>query len=474
MNKKTKPTAKLSNANKLHARIKSVIVIVIVAAIGTALLIATKAATGPATLSMSPNSGSRAKDSTFAVSMYADSKGQDINAFTFKLNYDQAKLQPTGAKVDVSNSQFSGCAENSTGGGVIKLTCFVTGEVFNTRQQVGTVTFKVLAGSGSTALSFGGDSQISEAGTGANLWDGATDAGSFGLTTPSSPSPAPTPNPKPSPAAPAAPSTPKPSTGGSSPAPSSTTGGTSNSGGGAAARGGGASLPNTGAPVVTTPDPNSNQPQITGIIAITLTDKDGKPATGVTVKLGKLEAVTDALGVASFVGVSPGKHKVTAKSRVLGAISKDITVGEQANVAQEFKLQLKKRPNYLLFALIALGVMVVVTGVLFLKRRLRQKADQDRHFIHARNSTAAVPAALEPANNSIATLITPHSKESDEAIEKEALEKLKPKVEATDTLEEIEHKFGAKKKSAPVLADAADFTPNLVLPEKPKPTKLSD
>lgn len=462
MTKKTKLRTKLPAQLKFFKKPPAILLIITMAVVGIVFLVASKAATGSATVSISPSSGSRVKDSTFPLSIYVDSKAADINAFTLKLSYDQSKLQPTAATVNVGDSQFTGCAEKSTGGGVIKLTCFVTGEVINTRQTVGTLTFKVISGTGSSALTLGDDTQISQAGSGVNLWDGNKAMGSFSFTNPVTPTPT-TPTPTPTPT----PSTSKPTTngGGGSSTPKTSTPSTSTP------KTSASSNPTNSAAIPTvSPDPSSNQPQITGIVAVAITGENGQPAVGVKVKIGKLEAVTDSSGVASFIGLAPGKYKLSASSSVLGAATKEITIGEAANVAQEFKLQLKKRPNFLLYGLVALLLALVIIAIVKIRRWLRERAEASRRFSGLRGGNVSNTPAT-PVNDSVATVVTPKADTADE--EKEALEKIKPKVESTDTLEEIEKKVGAKKGAA-AQADAAEFTPNLILPKKEKPTKLDD
>ena len=76
---------------------------------------------------------------------------------------------------------------------------------------------------------------------------------------------------------------------------------------------------------------------------------------------------------------------------------------------------------------------------------------------------------LPPANDTVATVVTPKatSDEEDKASEEAdlaTLKSVKDKVENTDTLDEIERKVGAAK-SAPA-TDSNDFEPNLITPQK--------
>lgn len=445
---------------KSFKKLPAIIVALLVAAVGVYFLAFSKAATGPSSLSISPSSGSRTKDASFAVSIYADSQGRTLIAHNVKLVYDQTKLEAT----DLNNngSPFDGgCAVKSKGNGLVNLICYTTpgSSVNGSGLLVGTVTFKVLVGSGSTSLSFASDSELSDQ-DGLNVWNGTTTAGSFSLVNPTTPT-----NPT-NPTNPTGPTTPSAPSGGSS---------GSSSGGSAKPKSSPTSKPtNSGSNTAPTPtaaeqlpDTSSSQPEITGILAITITDKDGKPAPGVVVKIDKQEATTNALGVASFVGVSPGKHKISASSKVLGAASKEITVTDVANAAQEFNIQLKKRPNYLLYAVIVVLIILLIVAFRLLQRWLRNRAEISRRF--SGYSTSMKPSDAPPINDAVATVITPKAsnEEADKASEKADLaviKSVKEKVDSTDTLEEIERKVGASK-STPV-AESNDFEPNLITPKK--------
>ena len=113
-----------------------------------------------------------------------------------------------------------------------------------------------------------------------------------------------------------------------------------------------------------------------------------------------------------------------------------------------------------------------------------EKREQSRHFAGMENKVyvggkSDTSDLKDPANNLVASLVTPHDSDAEKTEEKEVLESLKstPKVDKTDTLEQIEKKVGATKLEVPSgevkpskPADSADFTPNLILPKKPKPT----
>ena len=189
-------------------KIISLVSIAIIAVVGTVLLVLSKAATFPTTAvySVTPASGSYNINSTFSVNIYEDSGSTPVLGVSFDLLYDQTKLQlippsssaPT-VPVDMAGSAFPTCPEKIGSTGKVTMYCItdrlgtlgtavdsVTG-----KQLIGKLTFKVLAGSGTTALTFspttGTPAQptsIFEVTTGTNVWNGATAGATFTLTTP--------------------------------------------------------------------------------------------------------------------------------------------------------------------------------------------------------------------------------------------------------------------------------------------------
>ncbi len=461
---------KLPKQHKTFKALPALLVAALVAVVGVYFLAFSKAATGPSELYISPSSGSRTKDTSFNVGIYANSNGKTLIAYNVKLNYDQNKLQATSINND--GSPFNGgCAVKSIGNGTANLICYTTpgSTASGSGLLVGNVAFKVLVGSGNTSsLTFASDSELSDQ-DGLNVWTGTQTAGSFTFVNPA---------------------TPPPPTGGgggggtsgggggssggsSSGSSGSSSGGTKTTPSGGSAPKSTSSTPsnNNSAPTAAeqpSPDPGSSQPQITGILAITILDEKGQPAPGVVVKIDSQEATTNALGVASFVGITPGKHKISASSKVLGSATKEIAVSDVANQAQEFNVKLKKRPNYLLYIVIALLVILMIVAVRLLQRWMRNKKEISRRFSgYSSNMNEAAP--VMPANDTVATVITPKAtnEEEDKATEEAdlaVLKSVKEKVEPTDTLDEIERKVGAAK-SSPV-ADSNDFEPNLIVPKK--------
>jgi hypothetical protein len=342
------------------------------------------------------------------------------------------------------------------------------------------VSFKIKA-AGSTNITFAKESAeksgIFLAGTGENIWNGTTTGGSYTLSAGST-------NPGTGGGSGGGGSgggSSTPTTGGSSSTGSSgsggskttTTGGTKSTGG-TANTNNTSQTPSTTSGTSSTGQPTTSTGQPGQTVTVTVTDKDGHPAGGVTVKLDSLEATTDISGVVTFNGVSVGKHKLTATNSILGAASKSITVADNGN-PQNIALKLGKTTNYLLYVALGILVILLLVAARLVARWLHNRAENSRRFVGYQtgpdNSTK-----IEPANDAPAAVVTPKL-ESYDTEEKEALQSIKPKVEATDTLETIERKVGAKKAKPAPAADTAssnDFEPNLVLPSKKPAAKPAD
>jgi hypothetical protein len=150
-------------------------------------------AAGSASFSLSPSGGTYNINSTFSL-MVSETSTDAVNVVTAKLSYDASKLQYVG--VDASGSGFGGDASTSGGAGSITISRYVTpaGSTVTGTQNVASVNFKALVGSGSTSVTFAAGSQI--ASNGSNVWNGSTTGGTYTLATPApAPTPAPTPTP---------------------------------------------------------------------------------------------------------------------------------------------------------------------------------------------------------------------------------------------------------------------------------------
>src|SRR5665213_3173941 len=138
-------------------------------------------AAGSASLSLSPASGTENINSTFTVGVYEN--GDNVSAVTADMSYDQLALSLVSA---ACGGAFSSTIQASGSGGSGTLSCYTPpgSVVVSGNQEVGTVSFKALAGSGSASLTFGSGSEIANNGT--NLWNGSTAGGNYTLVTPAS------------------------------------------------------------------------------------------------------------------------------------------------------------------------------------------------------------------------------------------------------------------------------------------------
>lgn len=171
-------------------RTKSIIIITgLFAVIGVALLIFANAATGTATLSLTPASGSYDISTNFTLGIYENSGTLEASTVDVKLTYDATKLD--FVSVDGTGGAFTTCTENSGGVGTVSLVCAKLGGSVIGSQKVGNVTFKAKVGTGTTAVSFAANSHIySYAASPVELWNGVTTGGTYTLTTPDTTPPA--------------------------------------------------------------------------------------------------------------------------------------------------------------------------------------------------------------------------------------------------------------------------------------------
>jgi hypothetical protein len=150
------------------------------------------AATGSASLSVSPNSSSYATNSTFVSGVFVDSGSQAINGINVKMSYNASQLEVVS--VVSTGTSFAACPSSSGANGTIALVCYVAPpNTLTGKNLIANVTFKVKASSGTSVISFVRESdlvsKIALAGTGENIWDGVASGGSYTLgstTTPPS------------------------------------------------------------------------------------------------------------------------------------------------------------------------------------------------------------------------------------------------------------------------------------------------
>ncbi|HXY18234.1 MAG TPA: cohesin domain-containing protein [Candidatus Nitrosopolaris sp.] len=157
-------------------------IVTAVASVSLAGLIPAAAlAAGSAGLGLSPSGGSFAVGSTHSLAIYEN--GTDVNVVTANLSYDASSLQFLGASC---GGAFPGAVQESGGGGAVALSCYVSpgSPAVSGSQEVGVVSFKALAGGGSTAVSFASSSIVASTDSTFNAWNGNTAGGSYSFYTP--------------------------------------------------------------------------------------------------------------------------------------------------------------------------------------------------------------------------------------------------------------------------------------------------
>jgi hypothetical protein len=148
-----------------------------VGSIGLALHLAVAA--GSATFSLSPSTGSYDINTNFTVTIYENSSAETVNAVQADLSYDASKLE--FVSINTSGSAFEVPAAGSGGGGSITIQRGKIGTLTGS-QIVGSVTFKVLVGTGSTAVTFANSAQIVRSTDSTDIWDHDPTGGTYTLT----------------------------------------------------------------------------------------------------------------------------------------------------------------------------------------------------------------------------------------------------------------------------------------------------
>ncbi len=307
-------------------------------------------AAGSGQLTLTPASGSYLKDSTLKVTVNSTSTDA-INAVEADLNYDTSQLE--FISVDKSASAFTLYCSTSGGGGSVKIGCAHSSNLTGTN-KVADVSFKVLVGSGSTAITFASSSAMVRPSDGQNVWNGATAGGTYTLTSPETP-----PSTPPATSPPTKPTTSTPST----------------------------STPSTSTkPSPTTADPATPAQDTVEkpgyLVAIKILDKKGNPVVGKTVYIGAQSAVSDDNGIASFVNIKPGTYDITeekdGKGRVLASVTVNDTPGDPYTV-QEFAVNVAPKKNILVYVLPIIGFFGIII-LLLLFRAWYRKFRAERLF----------------------------------------------------------------------------------------------
>ncbi|MEI6237738.1 MAG: hypothetical protein WCP03_04020 [Candidatus Saccharibacteria bacterium] len=320
-------------------------------------------ATGGASLSMVPSSGSYKVGDSFSSTINVNSSIA-VNTIEIDLNYDSNLIEYVGASITDS---FGYKRNDTKAGGPVCISVATLGSNISSGQAVATITFKVKA-AGTANLSYGksanacyngspGTSILASANQN-NEWNGVVSAGSFSLASTISP-----PSPTPTPTSTTKTTTPTTNT-------STTVKPTQSS--------------STSIAPTTKTNTTGQQPSVGGastsgyMVAIKVVDANNKPLAGIEVILDDSnKTVSDATGVASFLNIKAGKH--TVKTKINGkTISQFIDVkGANSTTPQEFAVSAKSVNKstsavYLIAGLIVLIVLVFLG--LFIWRKLKNKS----------------------------------------------------------------------------------------------------
>lgn len=146
-------------------------------------------AAGSASYSLIPSSGSYSQNSSFTVQVHEN--GSNVNTVTTKLTYDASKLSCTGVG---GSSAFPQTITAACGSGTVTISRYIgpydNPTTVSGDQIVGSVSFTVIASSGTAAISFAAGSIIADGITSGGLWNGSTTGGTYTLTAPVVPPPA--------------------------------------------------------------------------------------------------------------------------------------------------------------------------------------------------------------------------------------------------------------------------------------------
>ncbi len=310
---------------------------------------------GSSHLSLSPNTGSIKKGDTITITI-KEASTDPVNLIEADLNYNPAYLQyvsfdkSAGAFADSNNTFFISTIST----GKVSLTgAILNGGPLTGNQTLATVTFKALAGAGTSSITF--DNNLSDDGTqsdvqnaGVSSWDGNTAGATFSFTgttatttstSPTSPPPATTKTTAKSSAKTATPT----------PTPAATT---------------------TESTTTTSTSATGNPPSY--FVAIKVTD--GKqPIIGASVTIDGQTATTNPSGIAAFTHVTAGQHVADVTYKKQHA-SQPITVEAKGSglEVQKFTVVLgaSRLSQGLIIAAAILLLILIVGGGLSLGRKL--------------------------------------------------------------------------------------------------------
>jgi hypothetical protein len=140
----------------------------------------------PASLSIS--SSAYSPEATFSVTVFESSPTQPVNVVSADLQYDPSQLE--FVSIDSTASAFGGSFKATGGQGKVSIIRYVTplGQTLTGNSAVSTITFKALPGVVASTINFAPSSAVYS--SGANIWDGQNNSGTYSFTTPAPAAPA--------------------------------------------------------------------------------------------------------------------------------------------------------------------------------------------------------------------------------------------------------------------------------------------
>jgi hypothetical protein len=129
-------------------------------AVGMLLASVPASAAGTGTFLVSPTGGTYNQGSTFSVTIGENSGANDVDSARAALTYNASALQVVG--FSTAGNPFTACVSSAgaSGGSITTGDCTLLGGKVQGYQTLATVSFKVLAGSGSAAVTFSNSSQL--------------------------------------------------------------------------------------------------------------------------------------------------------------------------------------------------------------------------------------------------------------------------------------------------------------------------
>ncbi len=322
-------------------------------------------AAGSATLTLSPSSGSYTKSKTLTVTVHENSGSTEVNAIEADLGYDKAKLQ--FVSIDTSSSAFDLSFIASGGSGSVQIVRAKSSTSVTGDQIVGSVTFKVLAGSGTTSISFRDSSQIVQTNPTQDVWDHDTSGGTYTLkgdTTGGS--------------------------GGGSGTPGDSGGGSSSS-----------SSSSTTAPV--SKKTNHAAPKASVVangyyVVIKVVDTKGNPLEGATATLeGQSPVSTDNTGTAGFYNIKEGTYNVTTEFKGQTVTEPVTVVKNDSPAAQVFTIVIKQKTSVVeILIWSGIGLLILLALVVVTKKIVKRIHNRRESKFYTQN----LPTSPSPTTGS--------------------------------------------------------------------------